>query len=284
MAGKKSLALGRIFVLTTFFSLISACETRQQYPALQIFNCGAMEFSDIASFSDSGEFDGKEWKLVVPCYLIHHPNGLLIWDQGVSSAMVSSSNDDGSGISTTIDKRLVDSLAESGISTSDIDFIAMSHMHPDHTGNANLFAGTATWLTNDDQFDLAFRDDASTMGFDQNTFGELRNGPIDIIDDGHDVFGDGSVVILSAPGHTPGHQVLFINLNEYGPIVLSGDLHITRESHRKRLVPSFNFDRNMTLASIDRIDAFVKKRGARMIIQHSIADYDALPHAPELLH
>jgi N-acyl homoserine lactone hydrolase len=91
------------------------------------------------------------------------------------------------------------------------------------------------------------------------------------------------VVILSAPGHTPGHQVLFIDLEEYGPVVLSGDLYPTKENREKRLVPSFNFDRDSTLASMERIEAFIEERGARMIVQHSVEDYEALPHSPEVL-
>lgn len=283
MSGKSSLCLCMTAVLATTLMMSSIFSADRQFPTLQIFDCGAMEFSDIGSFSDTGEFDGWEWRVVVPCYLIRHPEGLLIWDVGVSSAMVASSDNSTGGILSMINQTLVDGLAKSSVVASDIDFIAMSHMHPDHTGNANMFAGTAAWLTSEVQFDFAFRDDAAAMGFDQDTYDELRNGPLKFVDDDHDVFGDETVRILSAPGHTPGHQVLFVDLNQHGPIILSGDLHITREGREKRLVPTFNFDRDITLASIDRIEAFLVEHDAKLIIQHSIADYESLPHAPDVL-
>lgn len=153
----------------------------------------------------------------------------------------------------------------------------------DRFGNANAFAGTAIWLTRNAQYDAAFRDGALEIGFDTSTYGELKDGPVEMIAGDYDLFGDGSVIILSAPGHTAGHQLLFVDLAEYGPIVLSGDLYHLKESREKGLVPGFNFDRDMTLKSMARIEAFIANRGARMIIQHSIEDYNALPHAPNLL-
>lgn len=240
-----------------------------------------MEFDDIGSFSESGEFDGREWNIVVPCYLIRHPDGLLIWDTGMAASMLMPSAN--GEIRASVKQTLTAALKSLDVGVADVDFVAMSHLHPDHAGNANLFAGTATWLSNKSQFDSAFSNDGAAMGFDLDAYSDLESGDIELRDE-HDVFGDGSVVILPTPGHTPGHQVLFVDLNGFGPIVLSGDLHILREGFEGHLVPSFNNDKSATLASMKWLDAFLKERGAKLIIQHSAADHAALPQAPAMLN
>lgn len=104
-----------------------------------------------------------------------------------------------------------------------------------------------------------------------------------MITDDHDVFGDGSVVIFQAPGHTSGHTVLLVRLAEAGPILLSGDLWHQAESRRDRRMPIYNTSRAQTLASMDRIEALVKETDARVVIQHELADRDSLPRFPESL-
>ena len=70
-----------------------------------------------------------------------------------------------------------------------------------------------------------------------------------------DVFGDDSVIVLRMPGHTPGHSCLLVRLKEMGPVLLTGDLVYFRENYESGGVPSFNFDRAATVASIERIEA-----------------------------
>ena len=255
----------------------------QPSPTIHIFYCGTLAAADISALSDTGEFDGRTWTFAVPCYLVSHPDGMLFWDAGFAEARATSPDNGTDGFRARLDKPLAVQLDESGIVAADIDMIALSHLHWDHAGNANAFAGTATWLAREAQIDYGFRESAAEMGFDPKTYGALEDGPTQIIAGDHDVFGDGSVILLSAPGHTPGHQVLFVDLKEYGPIVLSGDLYPLKESREKRLVPSFNFDKDMTLASMERIEAFIAERGAKLIVQHSVEDYEALPHAPDVL-
>jgi len=101
-----------------------------------------------------------------------------------------------------------------------------------------------------------------------------------LLDGDHDVFGDGSVKILSAPGHTPGHQVLALELRELGPLVLSGDLYHFRKSRELRATPTFNTDRERTLRSMDKIEAYIAERGATLWIEHDAALADSIDLAP----
>ncbi len=274
---------GLVAVLAAAMMAGLACVADRPSLTLHVLDCGTLAGEDISAMSDGGEYDGRAWTFAVPCYLVTHPDGMMIWDAGFAEAQIASPDNGANGFLARLDKPLAVQLGEIGVATSDIDYIALSHLHYDHSGNANAFAGTATWLVNAAQVEYGFREGAAEMGFDVSTYGDLKDGPTRIIEGDHDVFGDGSVVILSTPGHTPGHQMLFLDLEEYGPVVLSGDLYPLKESRAKRLVPTFNFDRDATLGSMIRIEAFVEERGAKLIVQHSIEDYDALPHSPDVL-
>ena len=108
----------------------------------------------------------------------------------------------------------------------------------------------------------------------------LRDADTVLLNGDHDVFGDGRVRILSAPGPTPGHQVLFLDLIETGPLVLSGDLYHFQLSREKRRVPTFNVDEEMTLDSMDRVEAFVTEVGATFWIEHNLELFQGLATAP----
>ena len=160
----------------------------------------------------------------------------------------------------------------------DIDYIAMSHMHFDHAGNTNLFLD-ATWLAREAERDYAFGEPEG-LGWDPEFYEGLRNVEPVLIEGHHDVFGDGTVVLRSAPGHTPGHQVLFIDLVETGPVVLS-DLYHFPESRELRRVPLFNFDEAQTLAAMDAVEAFLQESGADLWIEHDSIHNATLKKSPE---
>jgi glyoxylase-like metal-dependent hydrolase (beta-lactamase superfamily II) len=122
---------------------------------------------------------------------------------------------------------------------------------------------------------------AGNPEFDVSLFDKLKDAKLTIIEGDYDVFGDGSVRFIYAPGHTPGHQALFVNLEKTGPIVLSGDLYHFRESRSLRRVPKFNFDAAMSLQSMDKVEALIKETGATLWIEHDKALADTLKKAPE---
>ena len=177
-------------------------------------------------------------------------------------------------------KPLLPQLAEVGYSPADITYLALSHYHFDHTANASEFAA-ATWLTRQVERDAMF--DEKPPGVTQpSTYAALRNSKTLLIKSGdHDVFGDGTVVIKLAAGHTPGHQVLYVKLAKTGNVVLSGDLYHYPEARQLKRVPTFDFDPEQSRRSRDMIEEFLNKTGAQIWIQHDFIANARLRKAPE---
>jgi N-acyl homoserine lactone hydrolase len=259
--------------------------TEVNAPAIKLYamNCGDMEFSDVDLFADDGSMKGVQRAFVDPCYLIRHPDGDLIWDTGVPEGiadMADGLSPKGFPVHMVVRKKLSDQLGELGLKPADIKYLSFSHLHFDHTGNGNLFAGS-TWIVDADERAAMFSDTARKSE-EFGGYSQLENAKTELIkgDDSRDVFGDGSVVIYQTPGHTPGHTVLLVKLARSGPILLTGDMWHLRESREKRLVPSFNFNREQTLASMDKVEALARAAGARVVRQHVPEDFAALPTFP----
>lgn len=256
---------------------------------LYVFDCGTLDVADTGRFRLKREEVATE-KLSVACYLVAHPRGTVIWDTGaVPDAVVKPG-----GIPVkqrivlpgsqeryvTIAKSLTMQLAEAGYAPADITYLAVSHYHYDHTANSNAFAG-ATWLVRQIERDAMFAAPPPDLT-QPSSYDALRTSTTTIIkSDEHDVFGDGRVVLKLAPGHTPGHQVLFVKLAKTGPVVLSGDLYHYPEERRLKRVPTFEFDEAQTIASRAAIDIFLKKTGAQLWIQHDFAAHARLRKAPQ---
>ncbi len=244
---------------------------------LYVFNCGHIRFETLGAFNiEDDETDVRE--LIVPCYIVEHPDGRMLWDGGLPS---STADADGWQGNNRLDRTLASQLAELdlGFDLSSLDYVAFSHMHYDHVGVANEIEG-ATWLVQGPEYEAMFGASSDVPAAQPELYENLRDAERVILDGDHDVFGDGRVRILSAPGHTPGHQVLFLDLAVTGPLVLSGDLYHFRLSRAERRVPTFNVDREATLASMDRVEAFVEDVGATFWIEHDLALFQGLETAP----
>ncbi len=222
--------------------------------------------------------------MVTPCYLIVHPRGTMMWDTGeIPDADFKAPGPTKAG-AFTITKPLLPQLAALGYTPADINYLALSHYHGDHVANANAFAGS-TWIVQDIERAAMFaKQDAKAKGSNapnQAFFGKLENSKTTLLhSEDHDVFGDGTVVIKFTPGHTPGHQSLFLKLAKTGPIVLSGDLYHYPEERSMGIVPGFDFNADQTRKSRADLEAFMKKSGATLWIQHGTADNAKLKQAP----
>ena len=157
--------------------------------------------------------------------------------------------------------------------------------HSDHTGNGNLFAAS-TWIVDPDERAYIFRAEARADAQSFNSYNQLENAQTRLIegDGDYDVFGDGSVTIIQAPGHTPGHTVLLVRLPNAGPVLLTGDMYHLAESRERRTVPRFNTDRAQTLASMDKVERIAAETSARVVRQHVQEDFNALPAFPAALN
>ena len=242
---------------------------------LYVLDGGQVVGYDAADLTDDGAYDGRMVDMPAPCFLIRHPDGDLMWDGGINTRRTDLEVDVRSG------PGLADQLGALGITPAGIRFLSISHGHWDHSGNAGLFA-RSTWIVNPDERAAMFDDEMrATQAMDD--YGALAHAEMLLITDDHDVFGDGSVQIIQAPGHTPGHCVLLVHLADSGPILLSGDLWHLTESRANHRVPIFNTDKAQTVSSMDRVESVVAATGARVVIQHESADIEGLPQFPDYL-
>jgi glyoxylase-like metal-dependent hydrolase (beta-lactamase superfamily II) len=273
------LSLLAVVVATPAFAADPVSEVR-----LYALDCGRVEFKDMGFFSDTGEYDGKPGNLAVPCFLIRHAKGALLWDTGLGDKLAESKDgvELAGGIRLRVPVTLAEQLKALSLTTADLTYVAFSHFHFDHTGNANLL-GTSIWIINTAELNWALST-PQPFGVDPSTFSAYKASKTQMINGDHDVFGDGSVRILKAPGHTPGHQVLEIKLRKSGTVILSGDLYHTRDNRKYRRIPAINFERADTLASIDRIEKIVTNTKARLVVQHDMSDFAALPKFPAYLN
>ena len=238
-------------------------------------DCGRAEFKDMnAFFSDRpGVYPPGPGKATDSCYLIRHGDQQMLWDTGFpaetkNKPMVQD------GATFQIDRTLADQLRQLGIKPEDVDILGISHMHGDHLGQAAQFTNARLVIGKRDFEMLAGKPEDTLKGW------RVKGKPVTLANSDIDIFGDGSVVALHLPGHTPDHLALLVQLKS-GPVLLTGDLYHTTISREKRSMPGFNTSREQTLASMDKFEAKAKETGARVIIQHEPADISKLPAFPK---
>lgn len=228
--------------------------------------------------------------LSVAAYLIVHPTGVLLWDAGAiadderrsmpAGAEHRVRRADGQERVVTLAPMLEEQLAASGHAPDTVTHLALSHYHWDHTADANAFAH-ATWLVRPGDRDAMFADPAPG-GARPGTYAALKGSRTTVVTaDEHDVFGDGTVILKAAPGHSEGHQVLYVKLAKTGGVVLSGDLYHYPEERTLNRLPTFEVSEAQTAASRQALEAFLMRTGAALWIQHDLVNHRTLRKAPE---
>jgi glyoxylase-like metal-dependent hydrolase (beta-lactamase superfamily II) len=250
---------------------------------LYVLDCGHATFKDMGGFSDTGEYDGKAGEIAAPCFLIRHPKGDLLWDAGLGDHYnyPKEGSDAAPGVHVTVPVTLLAQLQSLKLTPKDINFIAFSHLHWDHTGNANDFPDSV-WILNKEELAAALVL-PPPGGVLPETWSAYKSAKNEAIEGDYDVFGDGSVMILRTPGHTPGHQVLKLKLQKSGTVILSGDLFHLRTNRLFKRVPVYNANRADTLASMSRVETILRNTHGRLIVQHDPKDFQALPRPPAYL-
>ena len=237
--------------------------------SLTRLDCGSGS-NDPRRFSDTFSYTETSKPFTFSCYVIRHGADVMVWDTGYLPGSVPSATN----------KPLADLLKQINVNADEVKYVGISHFHADHTGqlgalkNATLLIGKGDWdgITADPPMG-----GANAKGFAE-WIAEKRKVETQSAD--KDVFGDGSVMMLRAPGHTPGHSILLVRLKEMGPVLLSGDAVHFLENYDYEGVPGFNFDRAQTIASIQRIKQMQKNLKATLIIQHDPRDIGKLPAFP----
>ena len=248
-------------------------------------DCGNIDVNFLNLFSDTRAYTDESKSLVGSCYLIQHGEEHLLWDAGLPAGLKGAEQDPSAPISPTLRSDLVEQLAELELEPSDIDIIAISHYHFDHTGQAPSFPDAKLLIGKQDFETLEMEPlPAYAQGFanpEPLSHWLSGEGEVEQITADKDIFGDGTVTMLTMPGHTPGETALMVNLPEMGSVILSGDVVHFEEQIENKGVPTFNFDRSETLASIDRLVRLTDNTGATLIIQHDPRHVDKLPIFPK---
>src|SRR5262245_60064207 len=221
-------------------------------------------------FTDTFAYKDLKLTFTFSCYLIKHGDEYMVWDTGFTP-----------GTSPNAPKvGIVDRLKELKVAPDQVKWVGISHFHGDHTGQLAPFTG-ATLLIGKGDWDQVTSptpmQGVNVAGF-KSWIDEKRK--VEPLTADKDVFGDGTVMVLRTPGHTPGHSALLVRLKEMGPVLLSGDAAHFHENYEKNGVPAFNFDRAQTIASIERMKQIVGNVKATVIIQHDTRDIGKLPAFP----
>ena len=266
-----------LFLFVAALMMVSCGETQKKEapkkPEVKLYALegGSIFVKKLEVFSQDTTYTGQTKQFTDAYYVISHPKGTLMWDAGLPEQLVIPEPfHEPSGVfAIQRSDSLKNQLASIGFKIEDVTHFAMSHSHFDHTGHAN-YLKDAIWLVQESEYN-AVRGDSTKI---DPAVKELNN--VQKLNGDHDVFGDGTVVIKSMPGHTVGHQVLYVDLGLEQPVLLTGDLYHFEENRETKGVPSFNYDVAQTLESMDKFEAFAKEKNADVFIQHSPADFERI--------
>ncbi|MET4116941.1 N-acyl homoserine lactone hydrolase [Bradyrhizobium sp. JR4.1] len=241
---------------------------------LYVLNCGEGTAGDISRWTP-GLNEGKTMDFVDSCYLIKHAKGWFLWDTGIADAVAAMPNGlapaDPKAVTWRRPKTLAAQLEQLGLKPGDVKIMAVSHTHPDHTGNVELFP-QATLYVQKAEYDWPGANNEPRF---------KPSHPVELLAGDRDVFGDGSVTILSTPGHTPGHQSLLVKLPKTGAVVLSGDAVHFKDNWDNRRVPSMNANKDQSTASMQKIADTLGKEKAQLWINHDKSQRDSQKMSPE---
>ncbi len=268
---QRTLSMLAIGVCANFISLSAWAQAAPEI-TLTRFECGTSGPPTEVNlrFSDTYSYGGLKLQFVFSCYLIKHGNDYLQWDTGHSMTA--------GAVAPKVS--LVDQLAQLKVKPEQVKYVGISHYHGDHIGqvasfpNATLLIGKGDWdaLTNP----------KPAPGVNPAPFAHWISGggKVEALPGDKDVFGDGSVLVLNTPGHTPGHHSLLVKLPQMGNVLLTGDLAHFHENYDGNGVPTFNTSRADTLASLDRFKKLAANLKATVVIQHDARDVGKLPAFP----
>lgn len=241
---------------------------------LYVLNCGEGTAGDISRWTP-GLNEGKSMDFVDTCYLIKHAKGWFLWDTGIADSVAAMANGlvpaDPKAVTWRRPKTLAAQLEQLGVKPDDVKAMAVSHTHPDHTGNVELFP-QATLYVQKAEYDWPGANNEPRF---------KPSHPVELLAGDKDVFGDGSLTILSTPGHTPGHQSLLVKLPKTGAVVLSGDAVHFKDNWDNRRVPSMNVSKDQTTASMQKIADTLSQEKAQLWINHDKAQRDSQKMAPD---
>jgi N-acyl homoserine lactone hydrolase len=254
---------------------------------LYVFDCGTLIYNNPETYNLTRQ-EVKNTNMSVACYLAVHARGTLLFDTGLPDSsrgrplneapLGAQPNPASTAYWMLVTKTLKSQLAEIGFTPDKINYLALSHYHGDHVGNANDYAASV-WLVQKTEYEAMFGPNVRP-GSSNADYRRLKDSKTQILEGDHDVFGDGTVVLKSTPGHTPGHQSLYLKLARTGGIVLSGDLYHYPEERTLDRMPERE-KTTETPASRAALEVFMKAVKAELWIEHDINAFSRQKKSPE---
>lgn len=270
----------RNFIFAAAIATTAGAATAAPQVELWRLDCGRIAVGDLSVFSDTFAYAGEKRTLTDSCYLVRHGNDYMLWDTGLPAALLGKPLAANDVLAPTLDRTVPDQLREVAIKPEAISLIGISHYHFDHVGQAASFPKARLMIGKADL--EALKSKPVPFGAEPSLLTPWLSGgaPLDAVEGDKDVFGDGSVVMLSTPGHTPGSHALLVRLAERGPVLLSGDVAHFEKQFETGGVPPFNTNRADSLASMTRLQSMARTLGATLIVQHDADDVAKLPTFP----
>jgi N-acyl homoserine lactone hydrolase len=240
--------------------------------SLARFDCGTPQAPVAVNqrFSDTFAYGDLKLQFVFSCYLIKHGDDYMLWDTGHATTAPN--------VAPKVS--LVDYLAKIDVKPDQIKYVGISHYHADHTGQVASFPKATVLIGNREWEAITSPKPAQGVNFKPFESWIKGEGKVEPLALDKDVFEDGTVIVLSTPGHTPGHSSLLVKLAGMGPVILSGDAIHFRENANSSGVPAFNYDRAQTVASVERLKTIAANLKGTIIIQHDARDVEKLPVFP----
>lgn len=260
-----------LFIFAAVLASTPASAQSTPEVTLSRLDCGTQVMNDISGrFTDTFAYPGRKLPFTFSCYLIKHGDEYMLWDTGHSM----------SAGAPAPKVSIVDQLAQINIKPEQIKYIGISHFHADHTGQLPSFPGAMLLIGKGDWDGINATPPIAGANVKAFAHWMKGGGKFEALTGDKDVFGDGSVVILRTPGHTPGHSSALVRLKEAGDFMLTGDLAHFRENYESNGVPAFNYHRGDTVMSLDRFKKAAANLKATVVIQHDPRDIGKLPVFP----
>jgi glyoxylase-like metal-dependent hydrolase (beta-lactamase superfamily II) len=267
----RKIPVAALFACAAVLATLPATAQPALETTLSRLDCGTqVEFDISGRFTDTFAYPGQKRPFTFSCYLIKHGDDYMLWDTGQSM----------SAGAPAPKVSIVDQLAKANLKPEQIKYIGISHFHGDHTGQLASFPGAMVLIGKGDWDGITATPPAA--GANVAAFGHWMKGggKLEALTGDKDVFGDGTVVIMRTPGHTPGHNSLMVRLKDAGNFLLTGDLAHFHENYDSNGVPAFNFSRGDTVASLERFKKAAANLKATVVIQHDPRDIGKLPAFP----
>lgn len=247
---------------------------------LYVLDTGVIECTDYAQFSPRAA-PGTRRQMSVRSYLVVHPDGVLLWDTGITDAIAARPAGEriAEDILFRVPRTLRSQLEAIGRDSAHVDLIGLSHMHIDHVGNLDQFP-RARVVMQQSEYNAAYGPRAAQLTYIPETYAALDRRRIERVVGEHDLFGDQTVVMTPLPGHTPGHQGLLVTLPHTGRVLLAADIAYSAADYAQAAVRPSNVDLEASRRSIDRAKALERDLGATVWLHHDLESQRAIRTAP----